>query len=64
MYYVNHNACPTLQDAEEVQMLYVLGGFSVQDMPIQTEAEYEAMIQKDWLLMGFRPETAYWNDPV
>lgn len=46
MYYVNHNACATLQDAQEVQMLYQIGGFSVQDVPIQTEAEYEAMLKQ------------------
>lgn len=63
-YYVNHNACATLEDAQQVQMLYVLSGFGEHDVPIQTETEYETMIQKDWLLMGFAHETVYWRDPV
>jgi hypothetical protein len=39
MYYVNHNACATLEDAQEVQLLYQIGGISVE---ILTEAEYFA----------------------
>jgi hypothetical protein len=37
MYYVEHNACETLEDAEQVQFLYRMAG---QDVDIITEAEY------------------------
>jgi hypothetical protein len=39
MYYVEHNACDTLEDAEQVQFLYRMAG---QDVDILTEAEYFA----------------------
>jgi hypothetical protein len=37
MYYVNHNACATLEDAEEVVNLYRAAGEAAD---IITEAEY------------------------
>lgn len=37
MYYVNNNACATLEDAEEVVMMYRAAG---QAVDIVTEAEY------------------------
>jgi len=37
MYYVNHNACATLEDAEEVVNMYRAAGEAVD---IITEAEY------------------------
>jgi hypothetical protein len=37
MYYVEHNACDTLEDAEQVQFLYRMAG---QDVDIITESEY------------------------
>jgi hypothetical protein len=37
MYYVNHNACPSLEAAEEVALLYRASGVSVE---ILTEDEY------------------------
>lgn len=37
IYYVNHNACPTLEDAEEVALLYRAAGIAVD---ILTEEEY------------------------
>jgi hypothetical protein len=63
MYYVLDNACATLQDAEEVVMLYKVAGV-VAD--IQTEAEY--FQQLHWANQppynSSSHETAYWNDPV
>lgn len=44
MYYVNHNACATVEDAEEVQLLYQIAG---QAVDIITEAEYfELLLDK------------------
>lgn len=37
MYYVNHNCCATLQDAEEVQFMYLAAGVAVE---ILTEEQY------------------------
>jgi hypothetical protein len=48
MYYVNHNACPTLEDALEVQMLYQIAGTAVE---IQTEAEYFATLDYNGTLL-------------
>lgn len=63
MYYVLDNACPTLEDAEEVVMLYKVAGVSAD---IVTEAEY--FEQLHWANMPpYNPsphETEYWNDPV
>jgi hypothetical protein len=41
IYYVLDNACPTLEDAIEVQSLYQAAGMAVD---IQTEAEYFASL--------------------
>ena len=43
MYYVNHNACATLADAQEVQLLYQIAGIAVD---ILTEAEYFEQLEK------------------
>ena len=43
MYYVYHMACATLADAEEVQLLYQIGGIAVE---ILTEAEYFEQLEK------------------
>lgn len=37
MYYVNHNACPTLEAAEEIVQIYRAAGVAVD---ILTEQEY------------------------
>ena len=44
MYYVNHNACATLEDAEEVVMIYRAAG---QAVDIITEAEYFELVEKE-----------------
>lgn len=61
MYYVLDNACATLEDAEEVVMLYKIAGVSAD---IVTETEY--FEQLHWANMPpyNANETAYWNDPV
>lgn len=63
MYYVLDNACPTIEDAQEVVMLYKVAGV-VAD--IVTETEY--FQQLHWRNQPpYDPsphETAYWNDPV
>ena len=43
MYYVNHNACATLADAQEVQLLYQIAGIAVE---IETEAEYFEQLER------------------
>jgi hypothetical protein len=43
MYYVNHNACPTLEDAEEVVMIYRAAG---QAAEILTEIEYFNQLER------------------
>lgn len=43
MYYVNHNACATLADAQEVQLLYQIAGIAVD---ILTEAEYFEQLER------------------
>jgi len=48
MYYVNHNACATLADAEEVQLLYQIAGIAVD---IQTEEEYFATLNSNGILL-------------
>jgi len=61
MYYVNDNACDTLEDAEEVALLYRLAGVSAN---IITEGEYFA--QKHWSsvnnVMRSAYEHNYWED--
>tara|TARA_R110002126_G_scaffold243517_3_gene386939 strand:- start:8946 stop:9128 length:183 start_codon:yes stop_codon:yes gene_type:complete len=60
MYYVLDNACATLEDAEEVVLLYKLAGVTVD---IVTETEY--FEQLHWGSMIPRQnEHDYWNDPV
>ena len=59
MYYVLDNACATLQDAEEVAMLYKIAGV-VAD--IVTETEY--FQQLHWANMPPYNPDHYWNDPV
>ncbi|CAB4202481.1 hypothetical protein UFOVP1369_19 [uncultured Caudovirales phage] len=44
MYYVNHNACATLEDAEEVVMIYRAAGEAVD---IITETEYFEQLEKE-----------------
>jgi len=51
MYYVNDNACATLEDAEEVQSLYQAAGVAAD---ILTEADY--FCQKH-ILMGYNSKT-------
>ena len=48
MYYVDHNACATLEDALEVQLLYCIAGTAVE---ILTEAEYFATINHNDTLL-------------
>jgi hypothetical protein len=44
MYYVNNNVCATLEDAEQVQLLYQTAG---QAVDIVTETEYfELLLDK------------------
>jgi hypothetical protein len=43
MYYVNHNACATLEDAEEVAQIYRAAGIAVD---IQTEEEYFEQLER------------------
>jgi hypothetical protein len=43
MYYVNDNACATLEDAEEVVMLYRAAG---QAADIVTETEYFELLER------------------
>lgn len=63
MYYVLDNACATLEDAEEVVLLYKIAGIAAD---IITEAEY--FEQLHWRNMPpYNPnphETTYWDDPV
>ena len=63
MYYVNDNACATLEDAEEVVMLYKLAGV---DADIITEGEY--FQQQHWAsinsVMRSAYDNQYWDDPV
>jgi hypothetical protein len=44
MYYVNHNACATLEDAEEVVQIYRAAGIAVD---IVTETEYFELVEKE-----------------
>lgn len=60
MYYVLDNLCPTLEDAEEVRLLYKIAGVAVE---IQTEAEYFERLHWDSIVLGQGPDD-YWNDPV
>jgi hypothetical protein len=48
MYYVNDNACPTLEDALEVQQLYQIAGIAVE---ILTEEEYFATMNYNGTLL-------------
>lgn len=41
MYYVNHNACATLEDAEEVVQIYRAAGVAAE---VLSEAEYFAAL--------------------
>ena len=63
MYYVLDNACATLQDAEEVVLLYKVAGVSAD---IVTEAKY--FEQLHWATMPpynyNAHDTEYWQDPV
>lgn len=63
MYYVLDNACATLEDAEEVSLLYKLAGVTVD---IVTETEY--FEQLHWANMPpynyNAHDTEYWQDPV
>jgi hypothetical protein len=43
MYYVNDNACATLEDAEEVAMLYRAAGLPAD---IITEGEYFELLER------------------
>jgi len=43
IYYVNHHACPTLEDAEETKWLYQCAGFIFE---ILTEDEYFEQLEK------------------
>lgn len=43
MYYVNHMACATLEDAEEVVMLYRVAGLPAD---IITETEYFELLER------------------
>jgi len=43
MYYVNHNACATLEEAEEIVMLYRAAGEAVD---ILTEVEYFEQLER------------------
>jgi hypothetical protein len=54
MYYVNHNACATLADAEEVQLLYQIAGTAVE---ILTEAEYFATLDSNGTLLNANSDT-------
>jgi hypothetical protein len=54
MYYVNDNACDTLEDAEEVALLYRIAGVSAN---ILTEGEYFA--QKHWASINSVMSAAY-----
>ena len=44
MYYVNHNACATLADAEEIMLLYRIAGLPAE---ILTETEYFEQIEQE-----------------
>jgi hypothetical protein len=60
MYYVLDNACATLQDAEEVALLYKVAGVSAD---IITETEYFERLH--WGSMILRQnEHDYWQDPI
>ena len=43
LYYVNHNACASLADAEEVQQLYQMAGVTAD---IVTETEYFELVER------------------
>jgi hypothetical protein len=63
MYYVNDMACATLEDAEEVAMLYKVAGVAA---TILTETEY--FKQLHWANMPpynyNAHDTECWQDPV
>lgn len=60
MYYVLDNLCPTLEDAEEVVLLYKIAGVSAD---IITEADYFKRLHWDSIILRQGPDD-YWNDPV
>jgi hypothetical protein len=43
MYYVNHNACATLEDAEEIAEIYRASGVTAE---ILTEGEYFEQLER------------------
>jgi hypothetical protein len=60
MYYVLDNLCPTLEDAEEVVLLYKIAGVPAS---IVTEADYFLRIHWDSVVLRQSPDD-YWNDTV
>jgi len=60
MYYVLDNACPTLEDAEEVLMLYKIAGVAAD---IITETEYFERLHWGSATRSFNGHD-YWNDPI
>lgn len=63
MYYVNDMACATLEDAEQVALLYKIAGVTAE---ILTETKY--FQQLHWAAMppyNYNPhDTEYWQDPI
>lgn len=61
MYYVLDNLCPTLEDAEEVVLLYKIAGVAAEIVP---EATYFERLH--WTMIPYydADNSTYWNDPV
>jgi hypothetical protein len=59
MYYVNDMACPTLEDAEQVALLYRIAGVAAD---IITETEYFERLH--WSSVPEYQPDQYWQDPV